>query len=271
MLKSSFYKSPRFSIKQNHYFKIYEDIFEKYKNKSIVLVEIGVYQGGSLFMWRDYFGSAARIIGIEANPFAIELNEHGFEIYIGDQSDPEFWKKFFAEVGNIDILIDDGGHWNEQQIKTLCYCLPYINNGGTLVVEDTQTSFYNWMGNPSKYSFIEYIKYLVDVLHSRNSEMKDYKINDHKNYIYEIKIFNSIVAFIIDRKECYYTEPITNNSESMDYIAFGTDTTKYGQFLVNIKKIFLFKYFKLILNPFISNINILLLKFNNYKLKKFFK
>ena len=42
----------------------------KYVNKKIVFVEVGVADGGSLHMWRSYLGKKARIIGIDLNPIA---------------------------------------------------------------------------------------------------------------------------------------------------------------------------------------------------------
>ena len=105
-----FKSSPRYSIKWNNYFEIYENIFKKYVNKKITFVEVGIGNGGSLFMWRKFFGNKAKIIGIELNPDAKILEKHGFEIYIGDQANPSFWKKFYKKIGKIDILLDDGGH-----------------------------------------------------------------------------------------------------------------------------------------------------------------
>ena len=59
----SFKKSKYLSIKHKNYFYIYDNLFEKYRNKNITFVEIGIFSGGSLFMWRDFFGKKARIIG----------------------------------------------------------------------------------------------------------------------------------------------------------------------------------------------------------------
>ncbi len=54
--------------KWNHYFDIYERHFNRFRNKQIVILEIGVSQGGSLQMWKNYFGSSAKIYGIDINP-----------------------------------------------------------------------------------------------------------------------------------------------------------------------------------------------------------
>ena len=91
----SFLKSKYYCLKHTNYFNIYDDLFEKYRNKKITFVEIGIFSGGSLFMWRDYFGKKARIIGIDLNPDSKRFEKYGFEIFIGDQSKKSFWKKFF--------------------------------------------------------------------------------------------------------------------------------------------------------------------------------
>ena len=84
----------RVSLKYDTYFQTYEEMFNKYVGKKITFVEVGVLQGGSLFMWKEYFGKDARIIGIDLHPNAKELEKDGFEIYIGSQSDKNFWRNF---------------------------------------------------------------------------------------------------------------------------------------------------------------------------------
>ena len=53
------------------------------------------------------------------NPDIKRFKKYGFNIEIGDQSDPKFWEKFFKKYGEVDIILDDGGHTNYQQILTL--------------------------------------------------------------------------------------------------------------------------------------------------------
>jgi hypothetical protein len=96
------------SLKCDTYFQIYEELFNQYVGKEITFVEVGVLHGGSLLMWRKYFGPQARIIGVDLDPKAKELEDKGFEIFIGSQSDSNFWKNFYSQVGNIDILF---GSW----------------------------------------------------------------------------------------------------------------------------------------------------------------
>jgi len=159
-----FYKSKNKSLKWKKYFPIYEKLFNKFKNKKIVFVEIGVLDGGSLEIWKSFFGKDARIIGIDNNPACKKLENNNFEIFIGSQSDPNFWSNFFNVVGNVDIVLDDGGHTNDQQITTLINCIPRINNGGLHIVEDTHTSYQKHYGNPYKFSFINFSIKLKDYI-----------------------------------------------------------------------------------------------------------
>ena len=47
-----------------------------------------------------------------------------------------FWTDFYKQVGEVDILLDDGGHTYIQQIVTAEYALDNIKDGGVLAVED---------------------------------------------------------------------------------------------------------------------------------------
>ena len=92
----SYLASPYLSLKHSAYFQVYEELLSQYRNKKITFVEVGVLNGGSLFMWRDFFGPEARIIGVDFNPLAKRWEADGFEIFIGSQSSPDFWRDFLS-------------------------------------------------------------------------------------------------------------------------------------------------------------------------------
>ena len=196
-LQNCWLSSPRRSIKHECYFRNYEFIFERFRGKDITFIEVGVLGGGSLFMWREYFGPQARIIGLEANPDALELCDHGFEIIIGDQSDPEFWKTVQEKVGSADILLDDGGHTYKQQITTLQAGLELVADQGIIVVEDTHTSYQPGFG-PLRYSFINYIKEIVD--HRHTVGLRTLPNSRVLARVANICIFDSMVALMLDEK-----------------------------------------------------------------------
>lgn len=217
-LLKSFKSSPRYTIKWSNYFEIYENHFKKFKNKKIILVEVGVGNGGSLFMWKNYFGKKAKIIGIELNPDAKKLEKFGFQIIIGDQSSPNFWKKFYRKMGKIDILIDDGGHTNLQQITTFMESFKNIKNGGKIFIEDTHSSFMKSKGfkNPSKYSFINFSSKIIESLHKRNPMLgKD--LNYLSHLINSIEYYDSITVINIAKKKLKKTSNLENNKSLRNF------------------------------------------------------
>ena len=51
--------------KWHHYFDIYHNHFCRFRDLPITILEIGVYKGGSLQMWKNYFGPKAKIYGVD--------------------------------------------------------------------------------------------------------------------------------------------------------------------------------------------------------------
>ena len=93
-LHKYFYKNRRNIIhKWTHYFEVYHRYFRKFVGTKCVILEIGVSQGGSLQMWKDYFGEKARIFGIYINPECKQFEEDQIEVFIGSQADREFLRK----------------------------------------------------------------------------------------------------------------------------------------------------------------------------------
>lgn len=209
------------SIKVSSYFQVYEELLARYRNRRITFVEVGVFNGGSLFMWRSYFGPEARIIGIDLNPAAKKWEQEGFEIHIGSQSDPQFWERFFAAVGEVDVLLDDGGHTNEQQIITVEQCLPHIRDGGLLLVEDVHASYLPSFGNPSRYSFVNYAKRMVDsCINARFPGLRP-SANPFRDVVYAISFYESMVCYRVDRTKCFTSQVVSNagiSSNAVDFV-----------------------------------------------------
>lgn len=120
------------------------------------MLEIGVYAGGSLRMWRDYFGAGAQIYGVDIEPECLRHNDERIDVVVGDQSDRSFWKRFVDRVGPLDVVIDDGGHLPDQQIASFESLLPHVAPGGVYACEDV-----GGVVNP----FQDYVNGLVRNLH----------------------------------------------------------------------------------------------------------
>lgn len=156
------------SDKWKPYFEVYERHLRRFMGTDINIVEVGVQKGGSLEMWGNYFGAGSKITGIDVDPecSSLKYDNDNIEVIIGDQGRAEFWDKFLPNK-KIDVFIDDGGHFMDQQILTFEKVFPLLSEGGIYICEDCHTSYmgYNGGGLNRKSSFIEYAKSYIDVLH----------------------------------------------------------------------------------------------------------
>jgi hypothetical protein len=208
-LRNIYDKTKYLSIKYDSYFHAYEQLLSKYQGKEITFVEVGILNGGSLFMWREYFGPKARIIGVDMNPASKMWESHGFEIHIGDQASQIFWRDFFQKVGSVDVFIDDGGHTNLQQITTVHCAVEHIRDGGVLIVEDVHTSYFKEFGNPWSRAFIGFAAKIVDGINSRSFALRTNRERYAKR-VHSVSFFESIVAFHINTALCKKSVPTSN-------------------------------------------------------------
>lgn len=159
--------------KWKHYFPIYERHFRDFIYKPVTFIEIGVGSGGSLQMWKRYFGPHARIIGIDVIAGFKSFEEDQIDIRIGPQQDPAFLQSVIEEFGPPDIVLDDGSHKMSHMIASFECLYPRLSKTGVYMVEDLHTAYWEEFegGLRQPASFIEVCKGLVDELnadHSRN-------------------------------------------------------------------------------------------------------
>jgi len=168
-LEEYFYQNRKNIIhKWPHYFDVYHRHFSRFIDTECVVVEIGVAQGGSLKMWKHYFGSKAKIIGLDINPECKQFEEENIQIFIGSQSDRAFLKDLKLKIPKIDILIDDGGHTMNQQITAFEELFDHVSDNGIYLCEDIHTSYLEAYGGGfgKTNTFLEYSKLLIDKLHA---------------------------------------------------------------------------------------------------------
>jgi O-antigen biosynthesis protein len=183
--------------KWTHYFDIYDRHFSRFRNTDVHILEIGIYHGGSLQMWRDYFGPHAKIIGIDIDPRCKEFEEEGTDILIGSQEDRAFLAQVRAQYPRIDILLDDGGHTMRQQIVTFEELFPHVRQNGVYLCEDLHTSYWQSYqgGFRQPTSFIEYSKAFIDNLnawHSRDPE--SFPVTDFTRSAYSMNYYDSVLV-----------------------------------------------------------------------------
>lgn len=226
-----------------HYFDVYDRHFHRFRNKEIVILEIGVSQGGSLQMWKNYFGDKARIIGIDVDPRCKELEEENVQIFIGSQSDRNFLREVVSQIPKVDILIDDGGHKMEQQIVSFEELFDHIKDNGVYLSEDLHTSYWIKYGGGYKRrgTFIEYTKNIIDYLNAFHSEQKSLKVNKYTKSIESLHYYDSI--FVIEkglREKPYHEKSGEKVFERHDAIKQSASKKLKMNILMSINKILRF-------------------------------
>lgn len=200
-LQEYFYANRKNIIhKWTHYFDVYHSHFKRFIGKECVILEIGVSMGGSLQMWKHYFGAKAKIYGVDIQPACKNFEEENIEIFIGSQSDRDFLRKLKEQIPPIDIMIDDGGHTMKQQITSFEELYPYIKNDGIYLCEDLHTSYWEAYGGglhrPG--TFIEFSKNLIDKLNAWHIRDQGLSVTEFTRTTNSIHFYDSIL--VIEKK-----------------------------------------------------------------------
>lgn len=161
------------------YLPLYERNMAHLRNRPIKLLEIGVKDGESLRMWKDYLHKDSEVYGMEINPTPLlGFSQDGINLLFGDQTNIDF----LADVrksGPFDIIIDDGGHTMFQMRTSFEYLFRYaMEPGGLYIIEDLGTAYWHrWSGGiEKKGTMMEYLKERVDGINHRfwKGGRKDY-------------------------------------------------------------------------------------------------
>jgi len=154
--------------KWKHYFPAYESHFARFVSRPVTIFEIGCGEGGSLQLWKQYFGPRAQVVGLDIRESCAAYQEDQIAIRIGHQADPQFLDLVLAEFGRPDIVIDDGGHIMTEITATFLHLYQRMSAAGVYLVEDLHTAYWpefgGGIGNPA--SFIEFAKTLIDQMHA---------------------------------------------------------------------------------------------------------
>lgn len=153
--------------KWHHYLPVYDRYFGPWRGRPVRFLEIGVFKGGSLELWRRYFGPEAIIFGIDINPSCARFDGKAGKVRIGSQADPEFLKGVVDEMGGLDVVLDDGSHQMDHVKASLKALFPHLSLGGTYLIEDLHTAYWEkWGGGlESQANFFNTIRRMVDDMH----------------------------------------------------------------------------------------------------------
>lgn len=199
-----------------HYLPIYEEIFGRFRGTDFRFLEIGVFNGGSQKMWREYFGEKATIFGIDINPDCAKYDGKFSQIRIGSQDDPGFLRRVVEEMGGVDVILDDGSHIARHQKASYDILFPMLSDDGIYAIEDLHTAYWTrWEGGLRRPgTAIEMLKEEVDEMHRHYVAEKRNTAADMVP-IESIQFFDSIAAVHkrrqVPRKHFMVPEPPTSS------------------------------------------------------------
>jgi hypothetical protein len=179
-----------------HYLSIYDRHLSRFREMPVRLLEIGIFRGGSMCLWRRYFGNAAVIFGIDIDPQCAEFNGKYGKVRIGSQANPEFLRNVVTEMGGVDIIIDDGSHNSLHQKVSFETLFPLLDANGVYICEDLHTSY--WRGHHlggyrRRSSFIETMKNVIDDLHADFHRRSSY-VEGASRMIDGLHFYNSMIV-----------------------------------------------------------------------------
>lgn len=124
------------------YLDVYEPLMRPKKESAQNVLEVGIYTGGSIRLWHDYFLNAT-IHGLDIYPEHINIqadikNKERIKLYTGiDAYNEDFFKRTFLDKGiKCDIILDDGPHYLESMKAFVRLYSQILTDDGILIVED---------------------------------------------------------------------------------------------------------------------------------------
>tara|TARA_R100000008_G_scaffold85503_1_gene75623 strand:- start:124 stop:867 length:744 start_codon:yes stop_codon:yes gene_type:complete len=126
---------------QHGYCPVYDKYFNKYRDQEINFVEIGVFEGNSIRAWLEYFPKA-QIFALDVYEKSHLFNDPRIHFFHMDASQEDCINNLMAEIAKItnrkkiDLLVDDGSHFQYDQMNSLGYIFPFIESAGIYAIED---------------------------------------------------------------------------------------------------------------------------------------
>jgi hypothetical protein len=189
------------------YTQHYQQHFQFLRRKKLNILEIGIggygdsKRGGeSLRMWKSYF-SKSNIFGIDIQDKHFH-DEYRIRTFQGSQIDDNFIMKVVDAIGNIDIIIDDGSHYNNHVIESFKLLFPALSIGGIYVVEDLQTSYWteiagiDWGGSKdlnAPHTSMNFFKCLIDGLNYEEYMDHEYQPKYFDKHIVSMHFYHNIL------------------------------------------------------------------------------
>ena len=160
------------------YLPLYEEILSPIKDTAKNVLEVGIWYGGSLKLWYDYFTNS-KIYGIDLIDYKKDKIKIKFEdiknsnrVEIMDSTnayDKQMFKKNFLDKNiKFDFMIDDGPHDLKSMKSFIKLYSQIMTENGILIIEDI--------------SNLDWIKELTNVTPDNLKKyIKSYDLRKNKN------------------------------------------------------------------------------------------
>lgn len=178
---------------RHEYHKVYPLFVDKFRYETFNIFEIGIDKGMSFHLWEQYFPNAY-IYGMDiSESFETERGK----IFIGDQSSAKDLDRISDAINKCKLIVDDGSHIAEHQLKTFFHLFPKIlEAGGVYVIEDIECNY--WAPEMTIYGYetgylniVDYFTRLNHQISSKyngiNNELDIESISFHANCIVIMK------------------------------------------------------------------------------------
>lgn len=199
------------------YFKAYDRELSRFRDKQPKVLEIGVYKGASLKLWKAFFGHGATIVGVDIDEACRTYADEGNRVFveIGSQADNSFMQSVVERYGPFDVVIDDGSHVASHQIASFNSLFPSgLKNGGLYLVEDLECMYWGHTDvfRDCRITSVEFFKALVDI---QNSVFSDYEYNDFAPHVGTQREEYSVISLakIVDTVKFYRGVVIVEKNE----------------------------------------------------------
>ena len=174
------------SSRGHNYTGYYQKNFKDFVHKEISLLEIGILQGQSLMMWKEFFPKG-KIYGLDITDCS-HMNQDRLLTIKGDQRDRDLLLRMSKDYGPFDIIIDDGSHMSSAMRDSFTFLFPYIKRGGYYVVEDLHACYLRKKYVDELPSFMSYVKELLDYINCYGKFMNAAHIDTKNLNFYEYAI-----------------------------------------------------------------------------------
>lgn len=154
----------------------YDKFLNKFRDKECTIFEIGIEAGKSVKVWENFLPKS-KIYGMDID---IEMELSRGKVFKGDQSKIGDLVTITEIIKKSDIIIDDGSHIADHQLKTFYYLFENLLDwGGVYVIEDIECSY--WRANVSCYGYesgyTNIIDYFLNINHSVNANYSNHTNN----------------------------------------------------------------------------------------------